>query len=138
MNVTVTMPFIKGKSRPRFSNGRAYTPRSTHDAERAIASEYRATCVAEFGRVMRADRGTPVTVAVMTERNVRSRTRRREGDTQPDVDTPDVDNVAKLVLDALNGVAWADDAQVNELHVYKLDRQRGCPPRTTVVIEWSE
>lgn len=32
---------------------------------------------------------------------------------------PDVDNVAKLVLDALNAVAYRDDSQVNDLVVSK-------------------
>ena len=33
---------------------------------------------------------------------------------------PDVDNLAKSVLDALNGVAWVDDSQVEELLVTKV------------------
>ena len=32
---------------------------------------------------------------------------------------PDVDNIAKVVMDALNGVAWKDDAQVVGLIVRK-------------------
>ena len=32
---------------------------------------------------------------------------------------PDCDNIAKAVLDALNGIAFDDDAQVVKLHVYK-------------------
>ena len=32
---------------------------------------------------------------------------------------PDVDNIAKAVLDALNGVIWVDDKQVVELTVKK-------------------
>jgi len=33
----------------------------------------------------------------------------------------DLDNRAKLTLDALNGHAWGDDAQVVELHAYRHD-----------------
>lgn len=33
----------------------------------------------------------------------------------------DVDNLAKSILDALNGIAWHDDAQVMELKVRKAD-----------------
>ena len=32
---------------------------------------------------------------------------------------PDIDNIAKNVLDALNGIAWRDDAQVAVLHTSK-------------------
>lgn len=32
---------------------------------------------------------------------------------------PDADNVAKLVMDALNGTAWRDDAIITDLHVFK-------------------
>lgn len=32
---------------------------------------------------------------------------------------PDVDNVIKVVLDALNKIAYSDDTQVNEVHVLR-------------------
>ena len=44
---------------------------------------------------------------------------------------PDLDNCAKAVLDALNGVAWEDDAQVQRLVVSK---SYGTEARTTVRI----
>lgn len=31
----------------------------------------------------------------------------------------DIDNIVKIILDSLNGVAYKDDAQVTELTVYK-------------------
>lgn len=46
--------------------------------------------------------------------------------------TADADNLAKAVLDGLNGIAYADDKQVVELHVY-VDRA-GKPARTEVTI----
>lgn len=33
---------------------------------------------------------------------------------------PDVDNVSKIILDSLNGVAFDDDKQVIELHIHKV------------------
>ena len=33
---------------------------------------------------------------------------------------PDADNIAKVICDALNGVAYGDDAQIVALNVYKL------------------
>lgn len=48
----------------------------------------------------------------------------------------DIDNVAKSVLDGLNGILWADDNQVAELNATKtIDRDN---PRTVVTVEvWS-
>ena len=42
-----------------------------------------------------------------------------DGRTRP-TGKPDVDNLAKQVLDALNGVLWQDDAQVVDLHERKI------------------
>lgn len=38
----------------------------------------------------------------------------------------DLDNRIKVTLDALNGIAYADDAQIKELHAY-LDDDKGDP-----------
>jgi crossover junction endodeoxyribonuclease RusA len=40
-------------------------------------------------------------------------------DLPPHVRKPDVDNLAKAVLDALSGVAWKDDSQVWDLSIRK-------------------
>lgn len=45
---------------------------------------------------------------------------------------PDVDNVAKSILDALNGFAYEDDSQVYDLHIRKEYIQG--ESRTTVLI----
>jgi Holliday junction resolvase RusA-like endonuclease len=48
----------------------------------------------------------------------------------------DIDNVAKSILDGLNGVAWQDDSAVRRLVVdryYSPDA-----PRADVTIEWRE
>lgn len=44
---------------------------------------------------------------------------------------PDRDNIEKLVMDALNGVAWMDDAQVNKGPTV---RRYGHPERTEVAL----
>ena len=46
---------------------------------------------------------------------------------------PDIDNLAKLVLDALNGLFYADDRQVVKLLLHKFaDSEGGCNGRTVV------
>ena len=59
--------------------------------------------------------------------------RERENDTFK----PDVDNIAKAVLDALNGVAFEDDSQVVRLRCSKHPRKRRESDRTLVRI-WKE
>lgn len=45
----------------------------------------------------------------------------------PDARRRDLDNVAKAILDGLNGVAYEDDSQVDALHVYRLDTSKKDP-----------
>lgn len=45
---------------------------------------------------------------------------------------PDADNIAKLVLDGMNGAVWGDDNQVVELHVVKWPRRRGIEPHMDI------
>jgi Holliday junction resolvase RusA-like endonuclease len=47
---------------------------------------------------------------------------------------PDLDNIAKVVLDGLNGIVWVDDVLVVELAVRKFYSDR---PRMEVSIQWA-
>ena len=46
---------------------------------------------------------------------------------------PDCDNLAKIILDSLNGIAYKDDSQVTALHIYK---EYGTQPK--VIVELKE
>ena len=48
---------------------------------------------------------------------------------------PDADNVLKAVLDALNGVAWVDDAQIVTATVRKFVCSGECVPRVEISIK---
>lgn len=48
---------------------------------------------------------------------------------------PDVDNIAKCYLDALNGAAYEDDRQIVELRVLERNRRRGAEEQITIIIE---
>ncbi len=58
--------------------------------------------------------------------------RPRSNKTMFPIDRRDVDNLAKGILDALNGVAFEDDGQVITLHI---DKRWADPPSTRVTIE---
>lgn len=51
----------------------------------------------------------------------------------PHVVRPDADNVAKIVLDALNGIVWKDDSEVVWLMVCKSYAREDC---LSVSVEW--
>lgn len=133
-SVIFEVPFVRGKGRVRFvrKTGRTYTPDKTAEAMHGIRDAY-----IEAAHGMSAPKGTPVGVLIMTSRELpKSRPKRvtREHDTYK----PDADNIAKLVLDALNGTAWADDTQVTNLQVIKVDRTRDSTESTRVAVLWKE
>ena len=96
------------KRRPRFANGKAYVDKATKADEAAVRAAYR-------GPKFQG----PVQVRIFVFKPLKSV---REDQWHPFIEKPDVDNVAKAVLDGLNGVAYEDDAQVTDLHVMKQDR----------------
>ena len=118
---------IKGKPRPRFSqcgkSVRAYTPKAYMDYERMIASEYKKQGGKKYEGA--------VTVLIQTHRNLPS-SRPKKMVIEKDTFKPDADNICKAVLDALNGVAYADDRQVVEAHIIKAPRMRN-PEGTDVM-----
>lgn len=131
MTIMFEVPFVKGKERPRFSRSgkHVYTPSKTVKAEREIRKAF----IAAGG--VKAPKGVEVAVHITTVRPLpKSRPKRIES--EPDICRPDVDNISKAVLDALNGVAWEDDAQVTELVVGKCERMRGVTEQTVVWINW--
>lgn len=113
---------IQPKGRPRFARRGAYvktyTPKATKDSEEYIRAEYlRQTrqkqplegavnvCI-EFHYA--PPKGTSKTQTVEMLMGKIHRTKK-----------PDIDNLEKTILDALNGVAWVDDKQIIELHAIK-------------------
>ena len=132
-SVTFTVPWVRGKARPRFTRqGRTYTDGRTERAMDEVAWRFREV-LAQGGRGGEVPTfgGDPVEVSIRVHCELpKSRPKRVESEEY--TVTPDVDNVAKLVLDALNGVAWEDDQQVVGLTVLKLPRVRGSGTHTDV------
>lgn len=104
------LPKVVGAMRPkaRALNGHAqvYMPRAHTRAQAELSRCYR-----EARGTIRAGFAGPVMLVVVAHRTLpRGATARDAG--EPDTHKPDADNVAKIVADALTGVAWRDDAQV--------------------------
>lgn len=142
MIVTFYVPFVHGKQRPKFArmgrSVRAYTPKATEMNERRIAEAYKGASIRKYGRVVSAGEHVPVTLCVITRRAL-PKSRPRRVIFEHDTYKPDLDNDFKEIKDALNGVAWVDDAQVTETHGLKMPRVRGLiEDRTYVTVIWEE
>lgn len=124
----IEVPFVAGKARVRFFNGRAYRPAKDRDRGRAITDAW----VKAYGRNVVYHKGEPVTVSIDVFRPAPKDT--PDGGTVAFVVKPDTDNIAKLVLDALNGYAYEDDAQVVWLLVSKHWRKRDQEERMRVLV----
>ena len=138
MRVDFDVPFVKGKARPRFNakTRTAYNTTDTKAAENAIALAYKSESIRRYGGVVKAPQGVSVAVSIETYRQLPKSTKKSVA-SAPDVFKPDVDNIAKLVFDALNGIAYEDDAQINEFYIRKHDRARR-KARTLVIVGWED
>ena len=135
--IVFAVPFVAGKQRPRvLRSGRTYTPKQTREAESAIAEAYRKASKRRYGSVLVAPEHEPVTVLVITERPLPA-SRPKSLHVEADTYKPDWDNVGKL-CDALNRIAWHDDAQITAACVIKRPRRRGSDKSTTITVSWGD
>lgn len=122
------VPFVMGAPRHRCTRaGRMYMPATYRQAQEAVRAAYEAAGGENHG-------SEPMKVSVDVYRPLpKSRPKRVES--EPDTVKPDCDNIAKLVLDSLNGVAYRDDASVVVQSVEKHPRKRGQKERSVVTVE---
>lgn len=107
---------IKGKARPRFFNGHATTPEDTVTYENWVKICYQE----EDARYLEGSIRATITAYYKVPKSYTKKRLQaiRAGLEQPQK-KPDIDNVAKIILDSLNKIAYADDSQVTELVVKK-------------------
>ena len=127
MEVRFTIPGEpQGKARARTCrNGHSFTPEKTVLYENLIKTEYARQCGNSRFTVGK-DGKTPVPVevgiaayyGVPKSYSKRKSAEALEGALLP-TKKPDADNIAKVVCDALNGIAYIDDTQVVCLKVVK-------------------
>lgn len=109
---------IKGKARPRFNTktGRAFTPGDTITYENWIRYAYQT----QNGRYLKGAIRARIEVYYKVPKSYPKKRVQaiRDGLERP-LKKPDSDNIAKIVLDSLNKIAFDDDAQIVELTVVK-------------------
>ncbi len=118
-----------GKGRPRFGNGRTYTPAKTANFENlvrvAFSNAYPDAVPAESPISLIVRAYFPIPKSFSKKKRLLAAC-----DDLAKTSRPDIDNIVKAVCDGLNEVAWKDDAQIYELEAWK---GYGEAPRTEIV-----
>jgi Holliday junction resolvase RusA-like endonuclease len=133
MQITFTIPGDPmGKQRPKFGKGFAYTPIKTVNYETLVKMEYHN----QVGKMLDGEIKATINAFYSIPKSV---SKKRSdlmcvGVIRP-TKKPDLDNVAKAILDSLNGIAYKDDSQVVELTVKKY---YGDSPVVTVILDGKE
>ena len=106
-----------GKARPRVTTHGTYTPKKTKEYEQLVQWEYRKQGGKDYGeRQLQVEITANFQIPKSKPRNKRVEMLARQ--VRP-TKKPDCDNIAKAILDALNGIAYHDDSQIVTLAVEK-------------------
>lgn len=102
---------VPTKQRPRYDrrHSRTYTPSKTLQTEREIRRQWEQACGSA-----NADFEGEVRVYIEVQRPL-SKSNPKFWAGRADLMKPDADNVAKVICDSLNGVAYRDDCQITQL-----------------------
>ncbi|HCT63885.1 MAG TPA: RusA family crossover junction endodeoxyribonuclease [Lachnospiraceae bacterium] len=114
-----------GKARPVVTKTGAFTPKKTVLYENLVKTVYSGEILDGF-----LEANIKAYYAIPKSKPKNKKELMKQGVIRPDK-KPDCDNVAKIILDALNGIAYADDKQVVRLTVEKWYSDK---PRVEVVL----
>ena len=113
----------KGKGRPRFGRfgkfTRVYTDKQTTDYE-AVIKSYAAHAMGSSDPLETAVSVFLYVRLAVPQSYSKKRTEACLSSLEKPCKKPDIDNIAKTYLDAMNGVIFKDDTQVIDLHVKKV------------------
>lgn len=117
-----------GKGRPRFVRRGSFTQTYTPAKTKTYEDEIRYMARAAMGASEPLE--TPVTVAIYIRVEIpKSFSKQKRKDALANIikptKKPDLDNIAKCFLDAMNEVVYLDDKQVVNLHVTKVYSEIG-------------
>lgn len=106
-----------GKQRPKFGKGFTYTPKKTVEYENYVKFIFQE----KYGQPnltgqIKADIKVYFDIPQSTSKAKKAEMLRN---TVRPTKKPDCDNIAKIILDSLNGIAYADDKQIISLSVEK-------------------
>lgn len=112
---------VKGKGRPRINTTTAiaYTPTKTKEYEELIKQYF----ILKYRKINPLENRIKVTIqayfSIPQNTNKTQKEEMLKGNISP-TKKPDIDNIAKIVLDALNKLAFKDDNQITKLNLEKI------------------
>ena len=136
MTVTFTIPgepVSKGRPRATTINGfvRTYTPEKTASYENLVKLCYRQQCGSKrFGDKDALCMAVSAFFQMPKSVSKKKREGMLNGIIKP-VKKPDSDNLAKIIADSINGIAYHDDSQISDISVIK---RYALEPRVEVMI----
>ena len=117
-----------GKARPRFRGAGfkviTYTPPATKKYEKEVARIYKQSAGVLYTNI-------PLRVRILAKFPIPESWSKKNKEKALKVEIkpnkkPDLDNIAKIILDGLNGVAYTDDKQVTSLEIEKVYSDTPC------------
>lgn len=107
---------IKGKARPRVFNGHAVTPKDTVNYENWVRINYKE----QSGKYLEGAIKAKIIAYYKIPKSYTKAKRLacKQNITLP-TKKPDLDNIAKIILDSLNKIAFDDDSQITYLSISK-------------------
>lgn len=111
---------IVGKGRPRLNSytGTVYTPTRTKDYETLVEQYF----LLKYPRFKPFEGRVQVEISANFEIPKSAKKAEKELMLENKINPtkkPDIDNIVKIVLDAMNGIAFKDDTQITKLQVEK-------------------
>ena len=107
---------IRGKARPRICKGHAFTPKDTVQYEKLARDCYKN----QDGRHLEGSiKAFIIAYYKIPKSYSKKRVQAIKDGLEKPTKKPDADNIGKIILDSLNGVAYKDDSQIVELRIIK-------------------
>lgn len=123
----------KGKARPRFNTktGHAITPEDTANYETLVKWEYARQCAGiRFPDDAMLDMRIIAYYGIPKSKSNKVKMKMAMHEIRP-TKKPDMDNVVKIIADALNNVAYRDDTQIVDVQCRKYYSEK---PRVQITI----
>ena len=117
--MVVVIGKIRGKARPRICRGHAFTPKDTVQYEKLVRECYKQ----QDGRYLEGSvRALIIAYYKIPKSYSKKRVQAIRDGLEKPRKKPDADNIGKIILDSLNGIAYIADFRVIKEYTEELER----------------